>query len=82
MVAYLDKLEIMLYEFNTCVISVCNRTCNQLAHYLAAYGACMEGVEACMYTDHAPDFVYLIWFLATCLEPMFNGSFLLKKLQK
>jgi hypothetical protein len=37
--------DLMLYEFNTCVISVCKRTCNQLAHCLAAYGACMEGAE-------------------------------------
>jgi hypothetical protein len=47
----------MQYEFNACVISVCNRICNQLAHCLAAYGACMEGAEACMYIDHALDFV-------------------------
>jgi hypothetical protein len=49
--------DLKLYEFNACVISVCNRTCNQLAHRLAAYGACVEGAEACLYTDHAPDFV-------------------------
>jgi hypothetical protein len=50
-------IDLMLYEFNTCVISVCNRTCNQLVHCLAANGACMEGAETCMYTDDVPDFV-------------------------
>lgn len=69
--------DLMFYEFSTCVISVCNRTCNQLAHCLASYGPCMEGVEACMYTDHAPDCVsHLV--SGEKPRPMFNGTFLFR----
>ena len=41
--------DLMQYEFNVCVIYVCNRSYNQLAHCLAAYGVCMEGAEDCMF---------------------------------
>lgn len=37
-----------MYEFNICVITVCNRICSQVADCRAGYGACMEVVEACI----------------------------------
>jgi hypothetical protein len=34
--------DLLQYEFNNYVASVCSRSCNQVAHCLAACGACME----------------------------------------
>lgn len=62
----------MIYEFNNCVISVCSRTCNQVAGCLAAYGVCMGDDDVSLF-DHAPEFVFHL-VSAKCLETMFNGS--------
>ena len=46
----------MLSEFNSCVVSVCNRNCNLVADCLATHGACVLGSGSCVFMSQAPEF--------------------------
>ena len=47
----------MLYDFNSCKVSVCTRTCNRVADALASHGACVLAPECSIFFNQAPEFV-------------------------
>jgi hypothetical protein len=49
--------DFMRSEFASCIVSVCNRKCNLVAHCLATHGACVLGSDSTMLTSQAPRFV-------------------------
>jgi len=49
--------DFMRSEFTSCIVSVCNRKCNLVAHGLATHGACVLGSDSTMLMSQATGFV-------------------------
>ena len=47
----------MLYDFNSCKVSVCDRICNRIADVLASHGACVLSPQRSIFFNQAPEFV-------------------------
>jgi hypothetical protein len=47
----------MLYDFNSCEVSIYNRTCNRVEDGLASHGACVLAPDCSMFFSQAPEFV-------------------------
>jgi hypothetical protein len=47
----------MVYDFNSCKVSTCNRTCNRVADGLTSHGACVLAPDYSMFFSQAPEFV-------------------------
>lgn len=50
-------IDLMRFEFVTCQISICNRSCNRVADRLASYGACDLASDSAVLLSYAPEFV-------------------------
>ena len=49
--------DFMRSEFSSCSVSVCSRSCNNVADCLATNGACAMGSGSAMFWSQAPEFV-------------------------
>uniref|UniRef100_K3ZN52 RNase H type-1 domain-containing protein n=1 Tax=Setaria italica TaxID=4555 RepID=K3ZN52_SETIT len=49
--------DLMQTEFSSCIVSLCNRSCNKVADCLATYGAGMLASDSALCWSQAPEFV-------------------------
>jgi len=47
----------MVDDFNSCKVSIRNRTCNKVAYGLASHGACVLAPDYSMFSSQVPEFV-------------------------
>jgi hypothetical protein len=47
----------MQTEFSSCIVTLCNRSCNMVADCLATYGASTLAIASDMCMSQAPEFV-------------------------